>query len=358
MKHIDKQLSAKILTLGPDYRNHRGGSGAVISVYSKYFEIFNFIPTYKEGSGLYKIVVFCMAFCKLLYVLIRNKKIRIVHIHGSVNASFYRKFICFVTAKYLFGKKVIYHIHSDAPDVFFNQSNAMRKKMFRGFIRTADMIVCLSSSWRQYFTDNFSPRKIEIVPNIIDYSIILKSDIQRDKIVFLFLGLIGDRKGIFDVIEVINQNRHAFADKMELIIGGNGETDKLQQLIEKYRIGKIIRFVGWVQQETKIRYLQDSDVYILPSYSEGLPVSVLEAMAYGKPVISTNVGGIPEIVKHKENGFLIQPGNLAEIHQSMQYFMDNPRDIEKYGAISAKIVEKHLPDSVVSQLEEIYNEML
>jgi len=220
------------------------------------------------------------------------------------------------------------------------------------------MIICLSEYWKQFFKDNFSPKKIEIVPNIIDYPIMMKKNNQWGKIIFLFLGLIGDRKGLFDVIEVIKNDIDVFDNKIELIIGGNGEVVKLQKIIEKYQIGNIVKFVGWVQHETKVQYLQDSDVYILPSYNEGLPVSILEAMSYGKPIISTNVGGIPEIVKNNENGFLINPGNFEQIESSIKHFIENPHDIEKFGNISLKIVEKHLPSSVVLHLEKIYYEML
>ena len=358
MMSIDKQISEKILTLGPDYRNHRGGSGAVIGVYSKYFDVFNFIPTYKVGSVVYKICVFFIAILKIIFTLVRNRNIKIVHIHGSSNGSFYRKFICYVISKYLFRKKIIYHIHGNAPHLFYIQSKTMRKKMFREFINNTDMIICLSEYWKQFFKDNFSPKKIEIVPNIIDYPIMMKKNNQWGKIIFLFLGLIGDRKGLFDVIEVIKNDIDVFDNKIELIIGGNGEVVKLQKIIEKYQIGNIVKFVGWVQHETKVQYLQDSDVYILPSYNEGLPVSILEAMSYGKPIISTNVGGIPEIVKNNENGFLINPGNFEQIESSIKHFIENPHDIEKFGNISLKIVEKHLPSSVVLHLEKIYYEML
>ena len=96
----------------------------------------------------------------------------------------------------------------------------------------------------------------------------------------------------------------------------------------------------------------------MPSYIEGLPISILEAMSYGKPIISTNVGAIHEIVKNNENGFLISPGNLEQIEKSIKHFIENPQDIEKFGKVSAKMAEKYLPDSVILQLESIYNEIL
>lgn len=356
--YIDKKLSRKILTISSDYRDRGGGIDAVIAIYSKYFEIFNFIPTHKAGSALLKIYTFFIGLLKISYTLLRNRSIIIVHIHGSSYDSFYRKFICFVISKYIFRKKIVYHIHSGKFHLFFTQSKTNVKKMIRNIINNVDCLICLSESWKQFFEDNFNPKKVNVLPNIIDYPIIKDRNKDDKKIIFLFLGLIGSNKGIFDLIEVIKDNYHAFDGKIELIVGGNGEVDRLQNLIGKYQIAHIVKFVGWVQNEVKIQYLQDSDVYILPSYNEGLPISILEAMSYGKPVISTNVGGIPEVVKNNENGFLITPGNLEQIEQSMRYFMVNPQDIEKFGKISMELVKKHLPDSVFLQLENIYKEIL
>jgi len=355
---VNRQISEKVLTIGPEHRNHRGGIGAVIDIYSKYFEIFNFIPTYKSGSALYKIYVFFIGLLKISYTLLRNRKIKIVHIQGASYGSFYRKYTCFLISKYLFGKKVIYHVHGGEFHLFFAKSGTIAKKIFRKFINNVDCLICLSESWKLFFEENFNPKKTEILPNIIDFPIIKEKNKDPEKVSFLFLGLVCDNKGIFDAIEVIKNNIDLFDNKIELIIGGNGEVTKLQNIIEKYQIGNIVKFVGWIQNETKIEYLQNADIYILPSYIEGLPISILEAMSYRKPIISTNVGAISEIVKNNENGFLITPGNFEQIEKSIKYFIENPQDIEKFGNVSAKMVEKYLPNSVILKLEHIYNEIL
>lgn len=351
---ISKKTSEKILTIGPEYHNHRGGIGAVIDIYNKYFDGFNFIPTYKEGSALFKTYVFLIGLLKISYTLLRNRNIEIVHIHGSSRASFYRKFICFIISKYLFKKKVIYHIHDGTYHLFYAHSKTVTRKMIRMFVNHVDCLICLSESWKLFYEENFKAKSIVILPNIIDYPVIKERKKDTRKIHFLFLGLISNNKGIFDLIEVIKNNIDAFDNKIELIIGGNGEVDRLQKLIEEYRIGHIVKFVGWVQNEIKVQYLHNIDVYILPSYNEGLPISILEAMSYRKPIISTNVGGIPEIVKNNENGFLISPGNLGQIEKSIKYFIKNPHDIEKFGHISEKMVEKYLPESVILHLENVY----
>jgi len=355
--NINKQISEKILIIGPDYR-HRGGIEAVLANYRNYFEKFNFVPTHREGSALCKMYVFFIGLIRIMYTLLRNRKIKIVHIHSSKNGSFYRKFICFVISKYLFRKRVINHVHSGAYHLFYAKSKPAIKKMIRKFVNDADTLICLSESWKQFFDENFNPVKIEILPNMIDYPVHKEKKEDTKKIKFLFLGFINNNKGIFDVIEVIKNNVDFFSEHIELIIGGDGENDKLQNLIKNYQIGNIVKFVGWIQNKAKIQYLQNTDVFILTSYSEGLPVSILEAMSYRKPIISTPVGGIPEVVKNDENGFLITPGNWEQIEKSMKYFVDHPHDIEKFGHVSAKMAEKYLPDNVILHLNKIYSDIL
>ena len=109
-----------------------------------------------------------------------------------------------------------------------------------------------------------------------------------------------------------------------MYIGGNGEIQRLKELINKHNIEDIVEFLGWISSMEKAIILNSTDVYILPSYNEGLPISILESMSYGKAIISTNVGGIPEIVRNKENGLLINPGELKQMEQAIDFFLENP----------------------------------
>lgn len=116
--------------------------------------------------------------------------------------------------------------------------------------------------------------------------------------------------------------------------------------------------MGWVTREEKEIVLKKTDVFILPSYREGLPVSILESMSYGKAIIATNVGGIPEVVRDRENGLLIVPGELKQLENSLDFFIQNPELIKEYGIVSERIVQKYLPHSVLKDLTCIYESLL
>jgi glycosyltransferase involved in cell wall biosynthesis len=355
---INADISSRILTVGADYRNHRGGIGAVLEVYHNYFEVFNFIESYKVGSALLKGYVFILCLIRLVLKLLSDRKIKIVHIHGSCYSSFYRKFIIFILCKYIFRKTVIYHFHGGGFIEFYNSSNYIIKRLISFVFSNADCIICLSPTWKEYYEENFKIKKLIILPNIIDYPIQTEIQDKNQIIILLFLGFITKAKGIFDVLQVISENKDHYRNRIRLLIGGTGQVEQLKELIRINDIEDIVIYLGWVSSNEKANILSKSDIYILPSYFEGLPISILESMSYGKAIISTNVGGIPDIVKNKENGILINPGNLEQIKETIDCFLENPDLIQSYGLNSKKMVNKHLPDSVLRELENLYESLL
>jgi glycosyltransferase involved in cell wall biosynthesis len=358
MELLSNPISSKILTVGPDYRNHRGGVGAVISVYSKYFAVFNFIPSYKVGSGFYKSYIFLVSIFKLFFTLIANRNIRILHIHGASHGSFYRKFIIFFIGRYIFRKKIIYHIHGGGFQNFYDKSGKFSKYLIRTLLKNADCVITLSQSWYEYFSKNFKTKKLIILPNIIDYPSKQLKTHKTDSLTLLFFGLICEAKGIFDLLNVIGNNKEDYRNKLRLLIGGNGETQRLKSLISQNQTGEIVEFLGWVDNEKKSAAFNNSDVFVLPSYAEGLPISILEAMSYGKAVIATDVGGVSEVVRENENGILIEPGNLIQIRQAINNLLDHKNLVDEFGSVSEKIAQAYLPGEVIKKLEEIYNTLL
>lgn len=107
----------------------------------------------------------------------------------------------------------------------------------------------------------------------------------------------GKRKGIYDLLDVLSEHREEFLNKLEFLFGGDGDVEQVQAIIKEQNLNNIAKYQGWVSGIKKERLLNQADAYILPSYNEGLPISVLEAMSYSLPIISTTVGGIPEILK-------------------------------------------------------------
>ncbi|CAG5068545.1 N-acetyl-alpha-D-glucosaminyl L-malate synthase [Dyadobacter sp. CECT 9623] len=355
----ERSLFQHALHVGPQYKNHRGGMGAVIASYNKNISDFQFVSSYEGNySTLANVPYFFVSLFKYVGVLIANRKIKIVHIHGAHNGSFFRKYILFLIAKYVFGKAVVYHSHGSDFHIFYNGSGAFVKKLVAHFINHADLIICLSIQWNDFFKENFSPKRIHILENIVDHPD--KTPVRRQKpvLTLLFLGYIGDRKGIYDLVNVIIENKEFFNGRLKLLVGGNGESQKLEAIIKTHSLENIVEYVGWVTGEKKDELLSTSDIFILPSHNEGLPVSILEAMSYNLPIISTPVGGIGEVVRDNVNGFLVEPGNKKSILESLKAFVLSPVLALEMGQRSSLILKPYYSNSVIPKLHSFYTELL
>lgn len=345
-----------VLFIGPDYRDHRGGIGAVLDVYSKNISPFKFIPTYVTKPLPKQTAVYLSAIFKLIWVCITDRQIKILHIHHASKGSFFRKSLLVLIGK-LFGKKVILHVHGAKFHVFYEKYK-LRKRFIKFIIEKADVVVCLSEVWKEFFSSNFRLKKLVIINNVIPTAVRDAHDKNGEAINLLFLGQIGVRKGLFDLLDVLAQNRSEFKNKVRLTIGGIGEVERLEKTLADHQFNGDVKFAGWVNGIKKAELLNGCDVYVLPSYFEGLPISILEAMSYGKPVISTHVGGIPEIVKPGVNGWLFEPGDKNALGSIITEAMNDKERLKQYGSNSLTISQNYTPESVFQSVNELYREIL
>jgi glycosyltransferase involved in cell wall biosynthesis len=169
------------------------------------------------------------------------------------------------------------------------------------------------------------------------------------------LGLIGDRKGVFDLLKVVKRLIDD-AYPIKLTIGGNGEIRRLLGEIKNYGIAKDVQYRGWIGDKERDLILRESDIFILPSYAEGMPMAILEAMAYSVPVVSTKVGGIPELISDGETGYLINPGDLDALYKKIAYMSENLNHMISIGERGREVIcAKHNIQIITQQINEIYS---
>lgn len=349
------EISQQVIMVGVK-RDTPGGMAAVINSYYQYIDKLQYITSWKLASMPVKAWYALSSIVQFTLALIFNRNIKIVHIQGAANASFSRKAV-FVNIARFFGKKVIMHQH--ACDFVEYYDNHQDKAWITRTINNCDRLIVLSQWWKEYFTSiGVAADKIVILNNIVTPP---QQPVERNtdgKIRLLFLGEIGKRKGIYDLLTAIANEREFFAQHIELRIGGNLEEEKLQTFIRDHNLGEFVTFMGWVSGAKKRECLEWAHIYILPSYNEGLPIGILEAMSYRMPIISTPVGGIPEVVKQHHNGILVQPGNHRDISNALHYFIANPQHIAQYGEVSYTIAQPYFPESVMGSLCKVYSDLL
>lgn len=358
MLKIEKVICQKVVMTGVKYKdNHPGGISAVVQYWSKYFDALQYYPTFKEGSKLAKLCIFGVSVTRLWFKIHFDKKVRILHAHTAAGTDFKRTSLVVKMAKRA-GLKVVLHSHASSFKDFFANSSDTEKSKILDVLKMAEVLIVLSNSWKEYFTGIGVPKeKIVILHNIAAYPTLMDVEKIGDKVRLLFMGEIGERKGVFDLLKAISEHKQEFEDKIELRIGGNKQEEKLMSFIKGNGLQSFVKFEGFVTGEKKIRLLNWANVYVLPSFNEGLPISILEAMSYKMPIISTPVGGIPEVVD-ENNGFLVTPGASGEIYEAISKYVKNPKLIEMHGKSSFDKVQAYMPNYVIRDLKELYERLL
>jgi rhamnosyl/mannosyltransferase len=149
-------------------------------------------------------------------------------------------------------------------------------------------------------------------------------------------------------------------DDFKLILVGDGDLKQVYlDLAQAFGIYDKVIFTGYVPDEELIRYYNLCDFFVLPSIdkSEAFGMVLLEAMACGKPVIATNLPGVRQVVDWKVDGRLAKPKDAEHLAEQISYFLDHPKEIEKYGeAGRKKVLEKYSWSTVVQQIISLYNQ--
>lgn len=355
---IEKELASKVIMSGDYFRdNHPGGISAVVNYWSTFFDGLQYYPMYKAGGKITKAWWFLTSYVRMAFRMMTDRNVRIMHLHTAADGSF-RRHSSLARLGHLFGRKVILHIHASRFKDFFNEASPRNRERILETLKNADKIIVLSVSWKEWFSSiGIDEDRLIILHNITPMPVHIPDAETKDgKTRFLFMGEIGQRKGVFDIIRAIAAHKEEAEGRMELKIGGNRNEDRLMAAIRENGLESIVSFEGWVSGEKKLRMLDWADIFILPSFNEGLPISILEAMSYGCPIISTKVGGIPEVVT--DNGILVEPGNAEDIWKAMARYIDSAGLIAEEGGRSLKYVRPYLPDSVMKDLRNIYLDIL
>ena len=356
---MEKVISVVMMGNAPSVR---GGITSVISQlrrhpWEKQGIRMEFIPTFRGGSRLSKVSYFAAAFCKLWYRL-RKERVDVVHLHMSHNGSFWRKYLLHRLCG-VYGVADIVHLHSSSLMEFYqNSSPAVRRRITRLFSQCAGVVV-LGERWRQ--------RVIQIAPEAVIYplpnTVLIppcSSQQQVHRVTFLYLGVLVERKGVMDLLTAVAQLRREEAfdgAAAHFVIGGSGECEHEQQLrryAAEHELEDMVTFTGWLSPQHKEQQLLSSQVLVLPSYNEGLPVAVLEGISYGLAVAATDVGDVSQVVRDGENGFLFAPGDIEALKRCLRALMQSSLR-ERMGAKSREMARQQLDErSYFARLAKIY----
>ncbi|MEG0307073.1 MAG: glycosyltransferase [Clostridium sp.] len=295
--------------------------------------------------------------------IVKENKIRIIHAHDNTAS-----LVGYLTKK-IFGLdvKVISHIHNCYPWI---KEDGFNKKI-DSFIRPKyDYNITCGSVVYDFYKKNtnyFNTDNSTILSNSMDIEeitgvdlskseeIIKKYNIPKDKNILGFIGRVSEQKGILPFINEFVGYKENFRDSIILLIGSGEQDVQVKNLIKKLGLEELFILTG--NQEDVYKFYPIIDVFFLPSTYEGLPMVILEAMAFKKPVISMNVGSISEVV-NKETGVLIEKGDYKTFVSELRKIKDDKNLISTYGNSGYKFINKNYNiKDYVNKVENQYDKL-
>lgn len=346
-----------VVMVGPS-RKSRGGIASVVCAYElaglfgKWPVIY--LSSHIEGSRKQKLLAAVSSLLTFMRLL-ASRRAKLLHVHVARRTSFWRKSI-FVLLAYSTRCPVFIHLHSGGfPDFYWKECGPIKKRAVRFILDRADHVIVLSSQWRELLGNITQNTRITKIPNFI-----LQAEdetlVRRESSSVLFLGRLSDEKGFFDLIEAAVLISQRIPD-FKLYCGGEGDLNRIDSLIKKLGIQRTVHLLGWVGDEERRKLLNSCAIFVLPSYVEGLPMSVIEAMSMGLPVVASNVGGVPDIIEDGEDGKLIHPGDINGIADALIDLLENPAMRTRISqAGKEKVSRLFTAQNVMPVLESMYAE--
>lgn len=357
MISAQNKVHAKVLMVGPDLSLH----GGIVSVVQGYLEgglpeacdAFEYLGTGVGSSRFGKSLAFTRALARYAGVM---PSYDIIHLHISARGSYKRKSIMARMA-HRAGKYVILHDHDGEFKKAFEEGGDVYRRDVRETFGIADRVVVLSEEWRDYFAANVCDLgKIDVVHNGVKVPVKPCSPCSRQDV--LFLGRLDANKSPDVLLRASREVLDRFP-KTKIVFGGDGEIEKNKALAEELGIAERCEFRGWVIGDKRAALFERAAVYCLPSKNEGLPMSVLEAMAHGIPTVATAVGGVPQVIEDGVSGLLIDVDDEVALSESLALLLAKPELREELGRNGRdQIVRKFGLDRTIAQVVDIYGALM
>ncbi len=346
----------KILLIGPLPPPITGNSLAnkiVVENLPKYYPntfvdyINTSYPTFKEDIGkfsLKKVFTYAKQY-KGMYKILKTDKV-----YMTTGQTFFGvlKYAPYIYFSKLLNKELIVHIHGDYLWQEYEKLNGIKKKIFKHLLSKFDKGIVLSKTLRRNLTPFLPNDKVFELPNFVEdylFNIDIKKKLEKNfnELRIIHLSNLMKEKGILDFLQaLIELKKEGIAFKAK--IAGNID-DKLKDEIIKYlnELKDNTEYLGVISGQEKKDMLEWGNIFVFPTYYkiEGQPISVLEAMATGNIILTTNQGGISNIFKEKENGFYIRKKDYKDIFQKLKFISNNLDKLKNISKTNYTLVKKN-----------------
>lgn len=344
---VDETSLGGMLTVAKNYMNNAKFCKETNLIY---------IPSTTHGSKLSKMIFSLKAYHKISKT-IKKKNIDIVHVHMSHGGSSIREGLIMRKARKL-GCKTVAHLHSASFPIWYNNLSNVRKNIVSNMMQYADVIIALGEEWKNIYADVTKHKiRIEVIYNAVPCQKVNCYNSEAKEI--LFLAHMIKRKGIDDLLQAISHIQNKIPDGVSFSLYGADRDKNINDKIQSMKLGDVVHYKGWLTNEQKDICFKNTMLNVLPSYNEGLPMTILETMAYGIPNIATNIAAIPEAISDGKNGFLFTPGDIDRLETLLIDLISNPEKRRCISNVAYETIEnKFSIDIHMKKVLELYNSLL
>jgi len=288
-----------------------------------------------------------------------------VHLNTSLNLRAYWRDLAYLVVAKLCGTRVVYQVHGGLLPQHFFRGNRLLSVFLRATLRAADVIVVLAQSELTAYRAFVPAQPVVAVPNAIDcarYAALARprspEAASEARLHLTYLGRLAREKGVYELLQAVRAARAQGVPTRLTIAGGGPEEGTLKRYALVLDLAPDVEFLGPVFGEDKLKLLAAADVFVLPSYNEGLPYALLEGMAAGAVVVTTPVGAIPDVVADGVHGLLVPPQDTAAIARAITHLASN-RDLlaRMSAACQSRIAGAYSIERLTESLRGIYSEL-
>ena len=298
------------------------------------------LDTRGGGSAVWSLWVLLTALAKLARGRVSGN-LAGVHVNMAERLSLVRKSAVVVASRAL-GVPVVLHLHAAQLHHFYRALPLPLQRLTRWVFSLPASVVVLGATARRFVIEELhvEPKRVEVVINGVPEPALPKRarDPRAPRRV-LFLGNLSERKGVTDLLKALALPGFD-STGVEVVLAGGGDVDGYRSKASGLGLGEWVKFAGWCDQQQVARMMADADVLVLPSYDEGLPLVILEALAHGVPVVCTPVGEIPAVLTDGATACFVEPGDAAGIAAALQRVLREPGLLEALGRNGRALYER------------------
>jgi L-malate glycosyltransferase len=247
----------------------------------------------------------------------------------------------------------------DFPSLIVRTFSSMYIEIDRQIVKCADKVIAISKTCADELRFFYGIENSELIPNAVDSTFFCPSNTKdaKDRYV-LYCGRLSAEKGLIDLIESAPYIIKKYPDFKFMIVGNGPLEKRLKKLVARLNIKKNFHFTGAIDHNSLLKLYQNATVFSLPSYREGLPTTLLEAMSCGIPVVATSIPGVSDVISDHKTGLLVPPHNPEKMANAILMLIEDGKLREVVSINARKHVQKYFDwDTVTSSTEKVYRSL-